>query len=128
MTSTRRILNLTKDVITAVGRNSIVPTVAQDTMELQVKAITQYEQMEDSLTHLLEIYISLQSQRADEVMRVLTVFSAFFLPLTFIVGVYGMNFDHMPELHWKYGYAVCLGIMFTVFATIYIWFKRKNWI
>jgi magnesium transporter len=126
--SSRRILLLTKDVISTVGRNSTSTTTLQDTFDLEIKALTLYDQMEDALTHLLEIYLSLQSQRADEVMRVLTIFSAFFLPLTFIVGVYGMNFQYMPELYWKYGYAVCLGLLVAVFGVIYIWFKRKGWL
>ncbi|HEY1096483.1 MAG TPA: CorA family divalent cation transporter [Alphaproteobacteria bacterium] len=125
--SARRILVLTKDVINAVGRNSTLTATVQDTVDLETKALTLYDQMEDAMTHLLEIYLSLQSQRADEVMRVLTIFSAFFLPLTFIVGVYGMNFHFMPELTWKYGYYFCLGLMVAVFGAIYIWFKRKGW-
>lgn len=128
ISSTRRILMLTKDVVAAAGRHSNLPSAVQDTTDLHIKAVTLYDQLDDALTHLLEIHISLQSQRADEVMRVLTIFSAFFLPLTFIVGVYGMNFHYMPELNWRYGYAVCLGMMVAVFATIYIWFKRKGWL
>jgi magnesium transporter len=60
-------------------------------------------------------------------MRVLTVFSAFFLPLTFIVGVYGMNFDVMPELRLRFGYPMVIGIMAAVCAGIYAWFRRKGW-
>jgi len=60
-------------------------------------------------------------------MRVLTIFSVFFMPLTFIVGVYGMNFHYMPELSWKYGYPMSLGMMAVVIIVITIWFKRKKW-
>jgi magnesium transporter len=61
-------------------------------------------------------------------MKILTIFSAYFLPLTFIVGVYGMNFDFMPELGWKYGYPMVIGFMVLVFLLIYIWFRRKKWL
>lgn len=128
VSSVRRILLLTKDVINAVGRNSDVPTAVQDTRDLEIKALTMYEQLEDAVTHLIEIFISLQATRADEVMRVLTVFSAFFLPLTFIVGVYGMNFQHMPELAWRYGYPASLAGMIAVVVVIYVWFKRRGWL
>jgi magnesium transporter len=60
-------------------------------------------------------------------MKVLTVFSAFFLPLTFIAGIYGMNFDVMPELRNPYGYFICLGVMFAVGSGIFVWFKKKKW-
>jgi magnesium transporter len=59
-------------------------------------------------------------------MKLLTIFSAFFLPLTFVVGIYGMNFEHMPELKWEMGYFLTLGIMATISLIIYLWFKRKR--
>ena len=127
--SAKRILLLSKDLITLIGRGGMAtPALVQDALDRQIKAVTLYDQLEDDITHLLEIYISLQSQRADEVMRVLTVFSAFFLPLTFIVGVYGMNFQHMPELAWHYGYPASLGLMGLVVIVIYVWFKRRGWL
>lgn len=61
-------------------------------------------------------------------MKVLTVFSAFFLPLNFIVGVYGMNFDFMPELHWKYGYAGVWGLLLGTSLEIFVWFYRAGWV
>lgn len=85
-------------------------------------------QIVDSVSNLLNIYISLSSQRTGEVMRVLTLFSVFFMPLTFIVGIYGMNFDVMPELRWPYGYAIIWGGMIAVTLAIYFWFRRKDWL
>jgi magnesium transporter len=79
------------------------------------------------MNSLLNIYISLSSQKTNEVMRVLTVFSAFFLPLTFIVGVYGMNFEHMPELNHPIGYPLVWIAMTLITILIYRNFKKNGW-
>jgi magnesium transporter len=68
------------------------------------------------------------SQRTNEIMKVLTLFSAIMLPLTFIAGVYGMNFEHMPELATKHGYFVVLGAMLVVAVGMFWLFRRKDWI
>jgi magnesium transporter len=92
-----------------------------------IKLDTVIEEVYDSINSLMNIYISLSSQRTNEVMRTLTVFTAFFLPLTFIVGVYGMNFHYMPELNHPSGYPMVLGLMLFITLFIWIWFKRKGW-
>ncbi|HEY8120826.1 MAG TPA: magnesium/cobalt transporter CorA [Myxococcota bacterium] len=74
-----------------------------------------------------EIYLSQVSQRTNEVMKVLTLVSSIFIPLTFIVGVYGMNFDFMPELHWRLGYPIVLFFMFGVALGLSIWFRTRGW-
>jgi magnesium transporter len=86
------------------------------------------EELLEAATHLLNIQLALQSHRTNEVMRVLTVFSAFFLPLTFLVGVYGMNFEKMPELKWRYGYGLSWGVMAATVLSILWWFRRKGWL
>ncbi len=80
-----------------------------------------------SLESASSFYFSLQSHKMNEVINTLTVVSVFFMPLTFIVGVYGMNFDNMPELHYKYGYFYVVVIMFLLFVSMIIYFKRKKW-
>ncbi len=89
---------------------------------------TNTQQINDNVSNLLNIYISLSSQRTNEVVRVLTLFSVFFMPLTFIVGIYGMNFDVMPELRWPFGYLSVMVLMGLITISIYIWFKRKGWL
>ncbi len=84
-----------------------------------------YREMVMSLT---EMYMSNVSNKMNEVMKVLTIMASIFIPLTFIAGIYGMNFDNMPELHMENGYFVVLGVMFVILIIMLIYFKRKRWI
>jgi magnesium transporter len=77
---------------------------------------------------LMEVYLSSVSNRTNEIMRVLTVMSSIFIPLTFVVGVYGMNFDHMPELRWTWGYGAVWLVMLGVAGTLLGYFYRRGWI
>ncbi|WCN37413.1 magnesium/cobalt transporter CorA [Aneurinibacillus uraniidurans] len=73
-------------------------------------------------------YISVNSYRMNNVMMVLTIISSIFIPLTFIAGVYGMNFKNMPELDWKYGYFAVLAVMAIIGGSMFLWFRRKGWL
>lgn len=92
------------------------------------------ENFRDLAAGLMDVYLSSLGFRTNEIMRVLTVFSVFFMPLTFIAGVYGMNFDpdvspfNMPELKWYFGYPICLLAMAAVAGGMLIFFKRKHWL
>lgn len=99
-----------------------------DVSDRQLELETLYEGLTDNIHQLMNLYISLSSQRTNEVMRVLTIFSVFFLPLTFIVGVYGMNFPWMPEFTWEWGYAFVWGIMALVTLIVFIWFRTRKWL
>ncbi|QOR67879.1 magnesium/cobalt transporter CorA [Cytobacillus suaedae] len=72
-------------------------------------------------------YLSINSHQTNRVMKVLTVITTIFMPLTFIAGIYGMNFEYMPELTWRYGYFLTLSIMLTVGLGMFVWFKKKGW-
>jgi len=76
---------------------------------------------------LMEMYMSSVSNRMNEVMKVLTIMASIFIPLTFIAGIYGMNFKYMPELDWKYGYFGVLALMMAVLIALIFYFKRKRW-
>lgn len=86
------------------------------------------DQMLDEVNLFLQIHLAMSSKRTNEVMRILTVFSAFFLPLTFIVGVYGMNFRVMPELEQPWGYPAVLVAMLAVVVGIFLWVRRRGWL
>lgn len=77
---------------------------------------------------LIEGYISVSSHRLNQIMRVLTIITAIFVPLSFLAGVYGMNFDHMPELHSRRGYITLLGIMGFTATVLLLTFRRKRWL
>jgi magnesium transporter len=86
------------------------------------------EAFRDSLSGMHDIYLSSVSNKMNEVMKVLTIFAAIFIPLTFIVGIYGMNFENMPELKWPYAYFVVLGIMAMISMCMLFYFRRKKWL
>ena len=77
---------------------------------------------------LMDMYMSIISNKMNEVMKVLTIIATIFIPLTFIAGVYGMNFDNMPELHYKNSYFILLGVMAVIFVMMLIYFRRKKWL
>ncbi|WP_394850739.1 magnesium/cobalt transporter CorA [Pendulispora brunnea] len=79
-------------------------------------------------SNAIESYLSMQSNRMNEVMKTLTMMSTVMLPLTFVAGVYGMNFEHMPELKWHYGYAFAICSMAAVAIAIVLWFRHKKWL
>ena len=92
------------------------------------------ETFRDSTRNLMDLYLSSLTIRTNEIMRVLTVISAIFIPLTFLAGIWGMNFDHsaspfnMPELGWRFGYPCALVFMLAVAMGMVLFFKRKRWL
>lgn len=86
------------------------------------------EELHENVTALLNLHLSLSAHRTNDVIRLLTIFSVFFMPLTFIVGIYGMNFEYMPELKMHYGYFLTWVEMLLVVLGIYSWFKYKKWL
>ncbi|MBU0558421.1 MAG: magnesium/cobalt transporter CorA [Bacteroidetes bacterium] len=99
----------------------------QDTIDHLNQIIDSLDiEREASLT-LLDIYLSSLSNKMNEVMKVLTIIATIFIPLTFVAGVYGMNFENMPELNWEYGYPSIMALMFVIGVMFVIYFKRKKW-
>jgi magnesium transporter len=82
----------------------------------------------DLLGGVLEAHLSMVSSRANEIMKVLTMTATVFLPITFIAGVYGMNFEYMPELHWRWGYPAVLAAIALTAAAFLWWFRRRGWL
>jgi magnesium transporter len=108
----------------------------RDCYDHTVRIMDLIESYREISAGLLELYLSAVGMRTNEIMRVLTVISAFFIPLTFIVGIYGMNFDskdgeywfNMPELHSRYGYVSLWLVMISVVVSMFLFFRRKKWL
>ena len=99
----------------------------RDVYDHAVQALEIVESLRETAVSVMEVYLSVQNQRLNEVMKVLTVIATIFIPLTFIASIYGMNFRHMPELEWRYGYAWALGLMACSAAAMIAYFRRRGW-
>jgi magnesium transporter len=100
----------------------------RDVQDHALRVIDTIETYRDMATTMVEMYMSSVSNRLNEVMRVLTVIATIFIPLTFIAGVYGMNFHHMPELGWRWGYPLIWGVMIAVAVGLLAYFRRRGWV
>jgi magnesium transporter len=100
----------------------------RDLYEHVVEAIDTVEMLRDTLGGLLDVHLTSISNRMNEVMKVLAIIATIFVPLTFLSGVYGMNFDYMPELRARWGYPAVLSLMFAVFLGMLVYFRRRRWI
>lgn len=100
----------------------------RDVYDHTIQVMETVETFRDMSNGMLDLYLSTVSNKMNEVMKVLTIFAAIFIPLTFIAGVYGMNFDVMPELKWKFAYAVWWGIIIVITAGMLLFFKKKKWL
>ncbi len=124
----RRILSLSTEIIHRLEEKKIKRPYVRELHDKYIHIDTLYDEIWEEIHTLLSLYLSISSQKTNEVIRVLTIFSVFFMPLTFIVGIYGMNFSYMPELKWEYAYpAVMLG-MLLITGIIYYWFKKRGWL
>ena len=122
----RRIIGLTREVILQHVTTDGDASALQDVKDLLQKLSLSFDETHDDSANLSTVYLSIVSLKTNDVMKLLTIFSVFFMPLTFIAGIYGMNFEFMPELHWKIGYPLVLLVMSLIGIVIFIWFKRKN--
>lgn len=98
-----------------------------DTYENSIHILETIELYRDLTSNLMDLYLTGINSRMNEVMKLLTIIATIFIPLTFITGIYGMNFEHMPELGFRYGYPIIWMVMITVVISMVVYFKRKKW-
>lgn len=119
------ILGLEKDETDILGEQTT--RYFRDVYDHTIQIMDAVEIFRDLLTGMMDLYLSGVSNRMNQVMKVLTIISTIFIPMTFIAGVYGMNFKNMPELGWNFGYYIALLLMLGVFVFMFVFFKRKKW-
>ncbi len=123
-----------REVINSLARGETpLVTVAvqpflRDVYDHTIQVIDTMETFRDMLAGMLDTYLSSLSNRMNEVMKVLTIIATIFIPITFIAGVYGMNFQHMPELAWRWGYPIVWCVMVAVAVVMLVYFRRRRWI
>ncbi|WP_372807124.1 magnesium/cobalt transporter CorA [Pontiella sp.] len=99
----------------------------RDLYDHTIQVIDTVETFRDMLSGVQDLYLSSLGHKTNQVMQVLTIIATIFIPITFVAGIYGMNFDHMPELHWKYSYPVAWLLMICMTAGMLYYFRRKKW-
>jgi len=99
----------------------------RDVYDHVIQAIDTIETFRDMLSAMLDIYLSSVGNRMNQVMKVLTIIATIFIPMTFLAGIYGMNFKYMPELEWRYAYPVFWLFVLSLFILMIMWFKKKKW-
>lgn len=124
----RIILTLYKDIVDFFHLSAFENIYTQDLKDIYARSSSLYRNISENTAQLLSVYFNIESNHTNDIMRTLTIISVFFMPLTFIVGVYGMNFKSMPELEWYYGYPAVMIAMGLLALLIYYWFKRRKWL
>jgi magnesium transporter len=133
LVSLHRILWRQRDAIGGLLRDTDCPftestkVYLRDAYDHAFQIVDAIDADRDLAAGLMELYLSSASHRMNEVMKTLTLVATIFIPLTFVVGVYGMNFDYMPELHWRYGYFLVWAVMIAVGSGFYWWFRRRGY-
>lgn len=122
-----RILNISADWVDKFKLLKIDETSHADLKDKYRDVVADFDHLNAQVTNLIQMYLALSDQKANQVMKVLAIYSMYFFPITFIAGIYGMNFDFMPELHHKSGYFITLGVMGIIALLTFIYVRRKRW-
>ena len=122
-----RVLIISTDAIDKFKELNISDSEFINLKDKHRDVVDDFDHLNNQITNLISMFLALSDQKANQVMKVLAIYSVYFLPITFIAGLYGMNFDHMPELHIKYGYYYTLGIMLLIVVITFIYARKKQW-
>lgn len=122
-----RILHVSGGIIDQFKKLAINDSEFINLKDKHDDVITDFEHLTSQSTNLISMFLAMSDQRANQVMKVLAIYSMYFFPITFIAGIYGMNFDNMPELHEPFGYFMTLGLMVLIVVITFIYVRRKRW-
>ncbi|PQA90671.1 magnesium transporter CorA [Chryseobacterium shigense] len=122
-----RVLTISTDAVDKFKLLNLQDSEIVDLKDKHKDVVADFDHLNIQITNLISMFLALSDQKANQVMKVLAIYSVYFLPITFIAGLYGMNFDNMPELHHKYGYFITVGVMAVVVICTFIYARRKQW-
>ncbi|MGZ5197240.1 MAG: magnesium transporter CorA family protein [Kaistella sp.] len=122
-----RILNMSTDWIDKFKMLTLDDAETTDLKDKHKDVIADFEHLNAQVTNLISMFLAMSDQKANQVMKVLAIYSMYFFPITFIAGIYGMNFDNMPELREPFGYFMTLGLMAFISLLTFIYVRRKRW-
>lgn len=122
-----RVLTISTDAVDKFKLLNLKDSEVVDLKDKHKDVVADFDHLNIQITNLISMFLALSDQKANQVMKVLAIYSVYFLPITFIAGVYGMNFDNMPELHTKHGYFYTLGLMAVIVICTFIYARRKQW-
>ncbi|MGL6115261.1 MAG: CorA family divalent cation transporter, partial [Cetobacterium sp.] len=127
----KRNVNPIREIAIKISNNEMfqngIENYLRDLYDHSIVVTENMENLNSRVSGLIDLYNSSIGNAMNEIMKVLTTISTIFIPLSFIAGLYGMNFAHMPELNWRYGYYTTLGIMIAIVLGMVAYFKRKKW-
>lgn len=121
-----RVLSMSSDWINAFKYLNLKDIEIADLIDKQKDVMADFDHLNSQITNLISMYIALSDQKANQVMKLLAIYSVYFLPITFIAGLYGMNFEFMPELHHPLGYFITLAVMAAIVLATFIFFRKKK--
>lgn len=122
-----RILNISSDWVDKFKNVTLADSEIVDLKDKYKDVVADFDHLNAQITNLISMFLALSDQKANQTMKLLAIFSVYFLPITFIAGVYGMNFDIMPELHLSQGYYYVLAFMAIIELIIYFYMRKKKW-
>ena len=123
-----KVLNLSSEWVYSFEKMPLEEVEIKDLKDSYKDAISDFEHLTYQTTNLMSLFLALSDQKANQVMKTLAVYSVYFLPITFIAGLYGMNFEFMPELRHPYGYFAVLGLMLFIVIITFIYVRRRKWL
>ena len=122
-----RVLTISKDAIDKFKLLDLQDSEVEDLKDKQKDVVADFDHLNIQITNLISMFLALSDQKANQVMKVLAIYSVYFLPITFIAGLYGMNFENMPEIKTKHGYFYTLGLMAAIVISTFIYARKKQW-
>lgn len=122
-----KVLNLSAEWVNSFSKLTIEEIEFKDLKDSHQDVVSDFDHLHIQINNLISMFLALSDQKANQVMKTLAIYSVYFLPITFIAGVYGMNFEFMPELKHPYGYMGTLGLMATIVIFTFIYVRRRKW-